>query len=58
MLSARDIEQHFEPTHGDNSLSSLNSQPVQTYPNINQAAFYGLAGILSKPLNPSAKPTL
>ena len=43
MLEARDVEEHFEATRGDNSLSSLNSQSLYVYPAINQTAFYGLA---------------
>jgi hypothetical protein len=58
MLTARHVEQHFEPTHGDSSLSSLNSQPIRTYPTINRAAFYGLPGDIVEAIEPLSKADL
>jgi len=47
MLRARDVEHHFERGNGDNSLNSLSSQDLQTLPRVHQAAFYGVAVLIS-----------
>src|SRR5258705_12090319 len=52
MLDPREVEDHFEPARGVNSHFSLNSQPLQVFPSINQAAFYGLAGDIVETIEP------
>jgi hypothetical protein len=52
MLTARDVECHFERDNGDISLNSLNSQSLPTFPVIQEDAFHGLAGEIVKAIEP------
>jgi hypothetical protein len=52
MIEAREVEQYIERADGHSSPNSLNSQNVQKFPAINQAAFYGLAGEIVEAIAP------
>ena len=52
----RAVSEHLlnsgDPGDGDNSHNSLNSQSLQAYPRVDQAAFYGLAGEIVEAIEP------
>ena len=52
MLTAREVERHFEGNDGDNALNALFTHPQQTKPLLSSEAFYGLPGDIVKAIEP------